>query len=370
MKVKVGITGQSGFIGSHLAYNLRLKPDEIEIVPFYKEYFQDNKKLESFVSQCDCIVHLAAMNRGDQDVLLECNVGLVTNLIAALDNQACKPHVIFSSSNQESNDSVYGASKKEGRKLFEDWSARSGGKYTNLLIENVFGAFGIPFYNSVIATFCYQLTHEQVPEIQVDASLNLIYVDDLAEDIYKVIRGDDVDSEIMKFITVKKVSEVLARCIEFRDSYIKWHVVPELSNEFDIALFNTFRSYLEYDHFPVSLQLHSDERGWLFEVIKSNSGGQSFYSMTKPGITRGNHFHTRKVERFCVVQGEAIIQLRKLDTDNVIEYKVSGGIPGFVDIPIYHTHNIKNVGDSELLTLFWSNEIYNPDDADTYFEEV
>lgn len=368
--IKVGITGQAGFIGSHLAYNLRLETDEIELIPFSREYFQDKDKLKKFTSQCDCIVHLAAMNRGEPGELLECNTGLVNDLIAALEEQAHMPHVIFSSSIQESNDSVYGVSKRQGSDLFREWSAKSGGKFTGLLIENVFGAFGTPFYNSVVATFCHQLTHDQEPEIKVDASLSLIYVDDLADDIRKVILGDDVFSGDKRSVTVRKVSEVLARCVEFRDSYLRDHIVPKLIDEFDIALFNTFRSYLDYNHFPVNLQMHSDERGWLFEVIKSHSGGQSFYSMTKPGVTRGNHFHTRKVERFCVVQGEAIIRLRKLDTDKIIEYSVSGKNPAFIDIPIFHTHNITNTGDSELLTLFWSNEIYNPDDSDTYFEEV
>ncbi len=368
--MKVGITGQSGFIGSHLTYNLRLKPDEIELIPFHKEYFQDIKKLENFVSKCDCIVHLAAMNRGDENVLVKCNIDLVTDLITAIENKNHKPHIIFSSSNQERNDSAYGTSKKEGRRLFEDWSAKTGGKFTGLTIENVFGAFGVPFYNSVVATFCYQLTHDEEPSINVDAALNLIYVDDLAENIYKVICGNDEASEKMGPVAVRKVSEVLAKCVEFRDGYLNGNVIPELSNDFDIALFNTFRSYLEYNHFPASLEVHSDNRGWLFEVAKSHSGGQSFYSMTNPGVTRGNHFHTRKVERFCVVQGEAVIRLRKLDTEKVIEYKVSGNAPAFVDIPIYHTHNITNIGESELLTLFWCNEIYNPDDADTFFEEV
>lgn len=370
MKIRVGITGQAGFIGAHLAYRLKLSPEEIELVPFSREYFLDGAKMSDFVSQCDCIVHLAAMNRGDPNQLYECNVGLVKNLISTMEQGGYKPHIIFSSSIQENGDSRYGASKKEGRRLLEEWSRKTGGKFTGLAIENVFGAFGVPFYNSVVATFCHQLTHGQHPAIKVDASLRLIYVDDLADDIYTLIRGENVTPVYDREPTIKKVSEILEICTGFRDSYIERKIIPELNSKFDIALFNTFRSYLDYDHFPVPLQIHSDQRGWLFEVAKSHTGGQSFYSMSRPGITRGNHFHTRKIERFCVVQGEAVIRLRKLNTNNIIEYKVKSESPCFIDIPIFHTHSITNTGNQEMLAIFWCNEIYNPNDADTYIEAV
>jgi UDP-2-acetamido-2,6-beta-L-arabino-hexul-4-ose reductase len=148
------------------------------------------------------------------------------------------------------------------------------------------------------------------------------------------------------------------------------NIIPELNSYFDICLFNTFRTYIKNDHYPVDLFLHKDDRGHLSEVIKTNVGGQAFFSVTKPGITRGNHFHRRKIERFCVVEGEALIKLRKIGTDDVIEYRVSGEKPATIDMPIFYTHNITNVGDRDMYTLFWSNEFFNPEDSDTFYEEV
>jgi UDP-2-acetamido-2,6-beta-L-arabino-hexul-4-ose reductase len=154
-----------------------------------------------------------------------------------------------------------------------------------------------------------------------------------------------------------------------RDRY-QAMVMPPLESALDVRLFNTLRSYLFPAHYPVALTLHIDARGSLFEVVKSNSGGQVFMSTTHPGITRGNHFHTRKVERFLVASGEADIRLRKLFSDEVICFKVRGDAPSYVDIPTFYTHHITNTGQSELVTLFWANEIFDSVDPDTFPERV
>ena len=156
----------------------------------------------------------------------------------------------------------------------------------------------------------------------------------------------------------------------FKAEYVDKGIFPDLSNRFEVNLFNTFRSYVPDAHFPVKYIKHSDPRGDYVEAVKFLSGGQSAYSTTKPGITRGNHFHTRKVERFAVIQGRASIKLRKFGTNKVIEYIIDGSEPGYVDMPVWYTHNITNIGDTELLTLFWINEFYDPADPDTYFEIV
>ena len=370
-KVKVGITGKAGFIGTHLANYLRVKSNEIELVPFEDDYFKNKDQLSSFVLQCDTIVHLAAMNRGAPKEIYECNVGLVKKLIEVLKEIKYKPHIIFSSSLQEERDNPYGRSKKEGRKLFGEWASKNNAKFMGLIIPNVFGPFCVPFYNSVVATFCYQLTHNFEPKIETDATLKLIYINDLVDIIYRIIKKKTKDSMLhIESIAERKVSDILKQLIEFKRIYLEQIIIPELKNHFDISLFNTFRSYIEYNHYPVYLDLHSDPRGRLFEVLKTNTGGQIFFSQTKPGITRGNHFHIRKIERFCVVQGDAIIRLRKIGTDDIIEYRVNGNTPSVVDIPIFHTHNITNVGKENLLTLFWTNEFFDPDAADTYYEEV
>ena len=166
-----------------------------------------------------------------------------------------------------------------------------------------------------------------------------------------------------------KVSELLQHLTDMRDRY-QAMVIPPIDSALDVRLFNTLRSYLFPAHYPVTISLHSDARGSLFEVVKSNSGGQVFMSTTHSGITRGNHFHTRKAERFLVASGQADIRLRKLFSDEVISFKVRGDAPSYVDIPTFHTHHITNTGQSELVTLFWSSEIFNPADSDTFSEPV
>jgi UDP-2-acetamido-2,6-beta-L-arabino-hexul-4-ose reductase len=166
-----------------------------------------------------------------------------------------------------------------------------------------------------------------------------------------------------------KVSELLARLEHMSALYLD-QVVPDLRNPIDLDLFNTYRSYLFPDYYPVSVKCHSDSRGNLFEAVRSFSGGQIFFSNTHPGITRGNHYHNRKVERFLVVEGDALIRVRKLFSGNVSEFRVSGRVPQFVDIPTLHTHSISNIGDSNLATLFWAHEIFDPNDSDTYPEPV
>ena len=370
-KLKVGITGQSGFIGYHLTQYLRLHGDEIEIVPFDAAYFRDPDRLEQFVRQCDTIVHLAAMNRGPDDEIYATNVGLVQELIEALERAGRVPHIVFSSSTQEERDNAYGRSKREGARLLAAWAKQHNARYTTLIIPNVFGPFGRPFYNSVVATFCHQLTHGLNPRVDVDATLSLISVQELAREIFQVIQGA-YDTPVVRLSATaeRSVSKILARLCEFKGWYFDRHIIPNLNGPFDTALFNTFRSFIEPDHFPVYPEVHADDRGYLAEVLKELSGGQVFFSVTRPGITRGNHFHMRKVERFCVIQGEAVIRLRRIGTDRTIEYHVQGSKPSFVDIPVYYTHNITNTGTTDVLTLFWTNELFDPEDPDTFYEEV
>jgi UDP-2-acetamido-2,6-beta-L-arabino-hexul-4-ose reductase len=147
-------------------------------------------------------------------------------------------------------------------------------------------------------------------------------------------------------------------------------IFPSLEDAFEKALFNTFRCYAPQEHYPVKLTKHTDDRGSFVEIARTETSGQFSFSTTVPGITRGNHYHTRKAERFAVISGKALIQLRKIGTDEVIDYYLDGKEPAYVDMPIWYTHNIKNIGDEELITLFWINEPYNPKNADTYFENV
>ncbi|WP_353149299.1 NAD-dependent epimerase/dehydratase family protein [Chryseobacterium sp.] len=370
---KIGITGQNGFVGRHLYNTLGLFPEEFERIEFKKEFFENEDKLDGFVSKCDVIVHLAAMNRHeDEQFIYETNVALAQNLVSSLQRTNSKAHVLISSSTQEERDNLYGKSKREGREAIINWANENNGKVTGLIIPNVFGAFGKPFYNSFIATFCYQLTHGETPAIANDGEVNLIYVQELVDRIIKEIRSEKSTEELFINPTAsKKVSEVLALLNQFKTKYFENGEIPAINDAFEHNLFNTYRSYIDYKtHYPIKFIQHTDPRGAFVEIIRLGIGGQCSFSTTVPNITRGNHFHTRKIERFAVIKGKALIQLRKIDSDEVLNFYLDGENPAYVDMPIWYTHNIKNIGEEELYTIFWINEAYNPEDADTYFVEV
>lgn len=371
--IKVGITGQAGFIGTHLHNYLSLRPNEVTHVPFEDAIFSDQARLEEFVKQCDVIVHLAALNRhNDPQTIYDTNILLVKKLISALENTNSKPHILFSSSTQEERDNVFGKSKREGRELLAKWAERNGAMFTGMVIPNVFGPFGNPYYNSVVATFSHQLTHNEEPKVEIDAQLKLIYIGDLVKEIYYFIQNKvNVKEYIVAHSNELKVTEILELLKSFKSGYFDQGIFPDLNDTFNRNLFNSFVCYIDLENFfPFRLKLNTDERGSFVETIKLNSGGQVSFSTTKPGITRGNHFHTRKAERFVVIKGKALIQLRRIGTDRVLNFELDGREPAFVDMPVWYTHNITNIDDNDLYTIFFINEFFDPEDPDTYFKIV
>ncbi len=325
------------------------------------------------MKNCDAIVHLAALNRHNEpQTIYDTNIGLVKKLISALETTGSKPHILFSSSTQEERDNIFGRSKREGREMLAQWAEINGANFTGLVIPNVFGPFGNPYYNSVVATFSHQLTHNEEPRIEVDAQLKLIHISDLVSVIYNAIRNKLSEKEFkVKETNEIKVTELLVRLQNFKSLWFDQGIFPDLHDTFDRNLFNTFVCYVDHaDYFPFKLRQSIDDRGSFVETVKLNSGGQISFSTTKPGITRGNHFHTRKAERFAVIKGKALIQLRKIGTDKILNFELDGAEPAYVDMPVWYTHNITNTGDEDLYTIFWINEFFNPDDPDTFFEKV
>ncbi len=377
--IRVGITGQSGFIGTHLYNTLGLYPLRFERVPFDDHYFDDPIKLNQFVKSCDTIVHLAAMNRhNDPQVIYQTNLSLVRKLIEACEATGSKPHIIFSSSTQEERDNLYGKSKIEGRLLFEQWATRNQASFSGFIIPNVFGPFGRPYYNSVVATFCHQLTHNEEPHIEVEGELKLIYVSELVQHFIQSIEQkvkqheQQIETLQISHSKVIRVSEILTLLSRFKADYFEKGIFPSLDDKFDRNLFNTFVCYIDHEKFfPRMLELKTDERGTFVETVKLNSGGQVSFSTTKPGVTRGNHFHTRKAERFAVIKGRARLQLRLVGTSKTLTFEIDADRnPAFVDMPIWFTHNITNVGSDDLYTIFWISEHFDPDDTDAFFEAV
>lgn len=370
---KIGITGQHGFVGYHLYQTIHLLKDEFDLVDFDRAFFTDEKALDAFTIQCDVIVHLAALNRhNDPEVIYKTNTGLVKQLIASLKRTASKAHVLISSSSQEDRDNLYGKSKKEGRLALADWASKARGTFTGLVIPNVYGPFSHPYYNSVVATFCHQIARNETPKIETDGQLKLIFVGEVVESILHAIHTNDNSHEMVLPHTAEaKVSEILSLLQHFKTVYQDKGEFPALHNDFEHKVFNTYRCYMDIPaHYPRKFVQHTDNRGAFVEIARHGIPGQTSFSTTVPGITRGNHFHTRKIERFAVIKGKALIQLRRIGTSEVHNFYLDGNEPAYVDMPIWYTHNIQNIGDETLYTNFWINEPFDPADPDTYFETV
>ena len=371
--IKVGITGQSGFIGSNVHNYLSLQDNSIELVPFKTEFFHTDTSLETFVRKCDVLLHLAAVNRSNNpDELFKTNISLVKKLVTACETTQSTPKILFASSIQELRNNTYGNSKKEGFSLLENWAKKNSATVIKLVIPNVFGPLSKPYHNSVIATFCDQLIKKKMLNIIEDNSVNLIYSNELSEIIYKTILSSEkgvIIKNIPHSIT-KKVSEIKDILTSFHTQYSNNNTIPNIETPFFQQLFTTYLSFVPYTQLHRKLNKHIDERGDFSELLRTQSSAQFSFSSTKPGVTRGNHFHTRKIERFTVIKGSALIKLRRINTDRVIEFNLEGNEPSCVDIPAWHTHSITNTGKGDLITIFWINEHYNSLDPDTYTENV
>lgn len=368
---RVGITGMAGFVGSHLRDRLA-RDERYEVLPFEDRYYEDPKAFTDFAAKADVIVHLAGVNRDEPEVVYQKNIELMEKLLEYVDGSGHKPYILFSSSTQIERDNEYGRGKKKAMERLEEWTKENNASAVSMVVPNVFGDSGRPFYNSVVATFCYQVTHGQMPTIIKDGQMTMIYINDLLEDMVKLIDKPDEGYRIeyIKPRAELKVSELLDVLNKFKECYFGSGMVPAIHSNLERDLYNTFITYMDAADWERNLKLNTDDRGSFVEVFKLENGGQVSFSTTKPGITRGNHYHVRKNEKFCVVSGQASIKLRRIGTDKVIEYKVSGDAPSWVEMPIYYTHNITNIGSTELVTLFWINEHFNPDDPDTFFEKV
>jgi UDP-2-acetamido-2,6-beta-L-arabino-hexul-4-ose reductase len=373
----IGITGPSGFIASHLARRLSgssadSKESGVRVLGCSRQDLEKPDSLRTFVGQCNTIVHLAGMNRGDETAIYETNVALVELLIDALAATNRRPHIIFASSTQRDLTTAYGRSKKQGEERLRRWAQQHNAKLTILVIPNVYGPGCRPFYNSVVATFCHQLAHGQRPVVIDDQQIEFVWMSDLVEAIVDAIntRQRGIQEARIAGTAHLTVSQLLARLEAIHHSYFEANVVPDLSDPLDARLYTTFLSHVDLDDHCHRPRVHSDARGKLFEILRLAGGGQIFFSTTRPGVIRGNHFHSRKVEWFCVLRGEAVIRLRPVGGKQIREFRVSGELPQFISIPALHTHQIENIGEDDLLTMFWCNEIFQPADPDTYYEQV
>lgn len=367
----IGITGPDGFIAGHLTRRLQ-RDENTSLLPIPRNSLQHPSTLANIVRQCDTIVHLAGRSRGNDEEIYRSNLDLVSRLTEAAQSCRHAPHVVFASSTQRDRDNAYGRSKRDAEQHLTVWAKRDGASLTTLVIPNVYGPGCRPFYNSVVATYCHQLAHGQTPVVMEDREVEFVWINNLVDDIFRAILDRPAGVEVHRVASTAQltVAALLAKLSAFRTAYFDDNVVPDLSDSLDASLYVTFLSHVELTDHCHRPEVRKDDRGQLFEIIRLANGGQVFFSTTKPGVIRGNHFHTRKVEWFCVVRGDAAIRLRRVADDRVCEFHVTGETPQVVSIPPLHTHQIENVGDEDLLTMFWCNELFEPADPDTFYEQV
>jgi len=370
--LKLTITGQEGFIGYHLYNSILHNENNIKLVEFKKSFFQDQSKLDSILETVDLIIHLAGVNRADdQDYLYEQNLSLSKKIIESIKRVNFKGKLIFASSILEDNDIAYGQAKREARELLYNASIKNNFSFYGLIIPNVFGPFCKPNYNSFISTFCNNLITSKEIIIKEDKQVKLVFINNLVHKILKIINERPSEYILINEDFSTTVSDVNKKLKIFYENYFIDNQIPEFETDFEKNLFITFQSYIDQGTLtPKKNKLFVDERGSFSEIIRSSSEGQSSFSITKPGVTRGNHFHTRKIERFNVVKGKALIEIRKIGTELKSSFIISDEEPSFIDMKVWHTHNIKNIGETDLITFFWINEFYNEEDSDTFFEKV
>lgn len=366
--MRIVLTGAAGFLGWHVRCAAHTR-DDLEISCVDRAQWDSPELLDAAVSGADAVLHLAGINRAEPGVVRDGNVALSHDLTASLERTGTRPAIVYANSIQAGNETPFGDGKLAAAQQLIGWGDANGVPVADVRLPNLFGEHGRPHYNSVVATFCHELATGGTPVIQEDRELALLHVQCAAERLIDcAVSG--IAGEIPLPATPMTVSAVLELLMQFRDLYTVGDI-PDLTDPVHLAMFNTYRSFTFPAHFPIHPALHSDNRGDLFECVRAHGGqAQVFCSTSHPGVTRGEHFHLRKVERFLVIGGTAEIALRRLFDREIVRFKVSGDEPGIVDMPTMWVHSITNTGGSELVTLFWAHEILDPNDPDTYPEPV
>lgn len=374
---KVLVTGAKGFIGKNLVSTLKLNND-IEVKTFDTE--DNDKILEIYLKEVDFIFHLAGINRPKNDEEFTVgNVGLTQKIISKLESFNKNIPILITSSIQAELDNAYGISKKQAEESIIEYSKKNLAPVYIFRLPNVFGKWCRPNYNSVVATFCNNIANDiEITINDENKELELVYIDDVVkkfistmEDYLEENKEDILKQYYYKISVSFKVTlgELARKIYDFKESR-KTLMVPNLEDDFTKNLYSTYLSYIPVDKFSYPLKMNIDNRGSFTEFLKSSDRGQVSINISKPGITKGNHWHHTKNEKFLVVSGEGVIQFRRIDSEEIIEYKVSGEKLEVVDIPVGYTHNIINTGETDMVTVMWVNEIFNPEKPDTYFLEV
>lgn len=366
------VTGSKGFIGKNLLVSLRRR-DNLNIREFDLE--NTPQQMKSILKEADFIYHLAGVNRPkDEREFHEVNTGLTRKIVDILKQQKKKTPIVFPSSIQADLNNPYGISKKEAEDVLIEYSKATGARIYLFRLPNVFGKWCRPNYNSVVATFCHNIARDL--DIRIDnenKQIELVYIDDVIRNFVELLDKNDIDRGSYYYDVDETfritVGELAKKIYELRDIR-KTLIVPDLADRITRYLYATYLSYLDPNDFSYGLEINIDARGSLVELLKSRHFGQIFMSTSKKGVTRGNHFHHTKVEKFCVIKGKAVIMMRNILDEEVFSYYVSDERIEIVDIPPGYTHSIENLSDDEFIVIFWAGEIFDPDNPDTFYSEV
>ncbi|MCP5396157.1 MAG: SDR family oxidoreductase [Sphingomonadaceae bacterium] len=370
---RIVITGAKGLIGWHAHARLhaancaaafKREPAPFDIVALDHTAFEDDATLAAAIDGAQVVLHFAGVNRAPDGEVEAANPAIASRLVEACKTAENTPHIVYANSTHAASDTPYGRSKRIAGELL----SQVGGGYTDMVLPHIFGECARPRYNNVTATFIEAVIAGETPDINPDGRVALLHAGAAAEAALGAAKDSNNGTLRPKAHDIA-VTDLFALLKKFHDDY-QANIYPNLGDPFKVALFNSYRAALYPNGFPRQLKLNTDARGTLFEAVKGGGGGQTFLSTTQPGITRGNHFHLDKVERFLVVRGEAVIRIRKVLSDEVWEYRVSGDAPAPVDMPTLHTHSIENAGDTELLTLFWTHDLFDPANPDTFADKV
>ena len=362
--MKILLTGAEGFLGWHLRCRVHATTDH-EVVAVGRA---DWDRLPELAAGVDAVIHVAGVNRATDDELVEVNVSLASDLADTLASTSGVA-VVFANSIQVGNGTAYAEGKARAADVLRAAAVRAGGRFVDVLLPNLFGEHGRPGYNSFVATFVDRVVAGERPEI-TDRAIELLHAQGAAQALLDALSPDSPGT-VQPPAHATSVQQVWDALERFHTTYVPSADVPAMADDFERDLFNTYRAALFPTHYPLALTPRSDQRGRLVETVRTHgSGGQTFVSTTVPGVTRGIHYHLHKIERFVVLEGEAVIRLRRMFHDEVVELPVSGKEPVVVDMPTMWSHDITNVGEGVLTTLFWTDSLFDPDAPDTIHEPV
>ncbi|NLY45103.1 MAG: capsular polysaccharide biosynthesis protein CapF [Tissierella sp.] len=369
--MKILITGSKGFIGKNLVAELKNRK-YTDILEYNRETAP--RLLNEYCKEADFVFHLAGINRPkEQSEFIEGNFGFTLTLLDTLKKYKNNCPVMISSSIQAELDNPYGKSKKAGEDLIFNYSKETGAKVLVYRFPNVFGKWCKPNYNSAVATFCHNIAHDlPITVNDPNVVMNLVYIDDVINELINAlkgkenIKGDFCKVSVVHIITLGEIADLIYSFKKSREELS----IPNMLDEFTKKLYATYLSYLPENNFNYYLKMNVDKRGSFTEFIRTPERGQISVNISKPGITKGNHWHHTKNEKFLVVSGKGVIRFRKIGSDEIIEYFVSGDKLEVVDIPTGYTHSIGNIGDSDMVTIMWANEAFDPEKPDTYYLEV